>query len=95
MREEPESENRYLVKYYRPAERFNKRRNYRYTAFTVTEEIGEKAAMALAEKLWAEIGGAEIKAVSAEYQSGVIIRTFQQHHHPTTKKSTNTIPPKK
>jgi hypothetical protein len=80
MREEPESESRYLVKYYRPSERPpKKRRKYRYTAVPVTEEIGEKAAMALAEKLWAE-HGEEVKAVSAEYQTGIIIRTFQQHH---------------
>jgi hypothetical protein len=80
MRPEAESENRYLVKYYRPAERSpNKRRKYRYTAVPVTEEIGEKAAMALAEQLWAE-HEIEIKAVSAEYQTGIVIRTFQQHH---------------
>jgi hypothetical protein len=79
MKEEPQS--RYLVKYYMPTLRPVKRRKYRYTAVTVSEEIGTKAAMALAEKLWADLGGATIKAVSAEYQTGVITRTFQQHHH--------------
>ena len=49
------------------------------TAVYVDQEIGEKAAMELAEKLHAEYGR-KIKAVSAEYQTGVVIRTFQQHH---------------
>jgi hypothetical protein len=51
--------------------------------------------MALAEKLWAEFGGAKIKAISAEYQTGLVVRTFQQYHRPTKKKPSKPIPPKK
>jgi hypothetical protein len=80
MKKDPQSEKRYLVKYHIPTKRPVKRRKFHYTTVPVTEEIGEKAAMALAEKLWAEIGGSEIKAVSAEYQTGVVTQTFQQHH---------------
>jgi hypothetical protein len=79
MREEPKSESRYLVKYYIPTKRPVKRRKFHYTSIPVSEEIGKKVAMGLAEKLWADLGG-KIKAVSAEYQTGVVTRTFQQHH---------------
>ncbi len=77
MREEPR--NRYLVKY-----RFAKGAPVKssgtfLTAVYVDEEIGEKAAMALAEKLHAEYGR-KIKAISAEYQTDLVIRTFQKHH---------------
>jgi acetylornithine deacetylase/succinyl-diaminopimelate desuccinylase-like protein len=77
MKEEPR--NRYLVKY-----RFAKGAPVKtsrtfLTAVYVDEEIGEEAAMELAEKLHAEYGR-KIKAISAEYQTDLVIRTFQKHH---------------
>jgi hypothetical protein len=91
----PKPRSRYLVKYHFDYGVPVKKPKTYFTSVTVKKEIGEKAAMALAENLWAEFGGAKIKAISAEYQTGLVVRTFQQYHRPTKKKPSKPIPPKK